>query len=112
MGMLKLLAFCTVVAMVLADGKCPNENWRFNTTLCQKLQADNPPIPEILPWDYCCELEVPGLFKLLSDNTGTLDKLTEECFAKNDDHGKALVFSNGVAFYGVDSVFCELKTVS
>jgi len=108
------VTFCSLVAMVLADEKCPNENWRYNTALCQKLQADYPPKPDHSGFfGNCCELEVPGLSKLESDgNDGTFDKLKEECFAKHDDHGDASSIWNGVAIYGVDSVFCELKTVS
>ena len=95
---------------MLLDGKCPNENWKYNTTLCQKLKVDRPDLdkPPHRPYDYCCELEYPGLSKLFSD---TWNKLTDECFAKNDDHvGVAAL--NGVYFYGVDSILCRLKTIS
>merc|ERR1712126_497502 len=98
LAMLKLLAFCTLVAMVLADGKCPNENWKYNTTLCQKLQVDDE-LEQVRTWDYCCELEYPGLSETFID---TWYKLAEECSAKSDDH-VTVGMTNGV-FYGVDSV--------
>ena len=92
------------------DGKCPNEEWKYNTTLCQKYQADHPPRPD-RPWDYCCEIEVPGLFEMTPETfTDIWNKLGDECFAKTDDHVAAGLVS-GFFYYGVDSVLCELKTI-
>merc|ERR1719167_400782 len=87
------------------DGQCPNgngiHNWKYNTTLCQRILAN----PEILhpPEAYCCET--------FSDkDIEDWDKLTEECFAKNDDH-VGLVLVNGL-MYGSESALCLLKPIS
>merc|ERR1712126_400553 len=103
--MLKLLAFCSLVAMVLADGKCPNENWKYNTTLCQTIVAENSkrPISPHPPGTYCCE-------KPYDKDIDDLDEANDECFAISDDH-VTLALTNGL-FYGSESYLCELKPIS
>ena len=92
---------------MLLDGKCPNENWKYNTTLCQKVLADGNFRPD-LTGTYCCELEVPGAFE---NDIIDWDRYTDECFAKNDDHvAERLV--NGYHKYDSESVLCVLKPIN
>ena len=103
------------IHFMLLDGKCPkksieeNENWKYNTTLCQKAMADYPPLNPS-PGDYCCELKIKGSMDW-PEFKEEFDKLTEDCFAKNDDH-KPLGIVNGDAAYDINSVFCQLTTIS
>ena len=71
--------------------------------------ADYPPVNPS-PGDYCCELEITGSMDW-PEFKDEWDKLGDECFAKNDDH-KGLGILNGNAAYGINSVFCELTTIS
>ena len=92
---------------MLLDGKCPNENWKYNTTLCQKVLADWPNI--FRPTGtYCCELEVPGIF---DNDINDWDWLSDECLAKNDDHD-ALGLVNGYHINESESVLCVLKPIN
>ena len=70
--------------------------------MCQKEQ-------NIRGWDYCCELEVPGLSET-ETFTDTWNKLKAECFEEKDDH-IPFGITNGASIYGVDSVLCRLKTI-
>jgi len=88
------------------DGECPNENWKYNTTSCQKFEAyANKHLPEAIG-TYCCECEVTGSVQ------DELKKLETECFAKNDDHVAKLLVNGHNGVTDVNSVFCLLKPIN
>jgi len=88
------------------DGECPNENWKYNTTSCQKFEAwENKHFPESIG-TYCCEFEVTGSVE------DEWKKLEAECFAKNVDHVPYSMDNGHNSVTDVNSVFCLLKPIN